>query len=179
MLPVLACISCDLGAAAAAASATLLYAASGLRNSDAFLPLLCWLAPLALPCLSLPACSSRDADLAWEKLDGFKMDGARWKVGGRDGAGRLGGDTVLRSVHFVRPQQQHLLTWCQCGAVLVCFARVCHAPVCPGLRKDGCPPSLPLLPSQVDWAIRKDFDFFGWKWTEGPSRSPSRSPSPK
>lgn len=55
-----------------------------------------------------PACSSRDAQRAWEKLDGLRLDGCRWKV---------------------------------------------------------------------DWAVRKDFDFFGWKWTEGPSRSPSRSPS--
>ncbi|KAI3436102.1 hypothetical protein D9Q98_002160 [Chlorella vulgaris] len=52
--------------------------------------------------------SSRDADRAWEKLDGLRFDGCRWKV---------------------------------------------------------------------DWAVRKDFDFMGWKWTEGDERSPSRSPS--
>lgn len=30
----------------------------------------------------------------------------------------------------------------------------------------------------VDYANRKDFDFFGWKWTEGSSRSRTHSVSP-
>lgn len=39
------------------------------------------------PCVSaasalraVPLCSSRDADRAWEKMDGLRVDGARWKV---------------------------------------------------------------------------------------------------
>lgn len=62
-------------------------------------------------CALVEFTSSRDADRAWEKMDGLRLDGARWKV---------------------------------------------------------------------DWATRKDFSFFGWKWTEGGydrSRSPSHSPS--
>ena len=31
---------------------------------------------------SLYHCSSRDAERAWEKLDGFQLDGRRWKVRG-------------------------------------------------------------------------------------------------
>lgn len=32
---------------------------------------------------------------------------------------------------------------------------------------------------KVEWADNKDFEFFGWKWTEGRlSPSASRSPSP-
>lgn len=34
--------------------------------------------PLLPPSYSL--CSSRDADRAWEKMDGMRVDGARWKV---------------------------------------------------------------------------------------------------
>ena len=38
-------------------------------------------------------------------------------------------------------------------------------------------PPPPPLPAQVDWATPDDFKLLGWKWTEGGSASPSRSPS--
>lgn len=108
-----------------------------------------------------PACSSRDAQRAWEKLDGLRLDGCRWKV---------------------RPAT--------CGTGASCTPG--HSPACCSVGRDyhssvlkndsanklyACPWLDPGSRLQVDWAVRKDFDFFGWKWTEGPSRSPSRSPS--
>ncbi|EFN53242.1 hypothetical protein CHLNCDRAFT_137149 [Chlorella variabilis] len=77
-------------------------------ESERFGKVLCVERDARARCALVEFQSSRDAQRAWEKLDGLRLDGCRWKV---------------------------------------------------------------------DWAVRKDFDFFGWKWTEGPSRSPSRSPS--
>ena len=46
-------------------------------------------------------------------------------------------------------------------------------PACSRIAHAAPPP----LPAQVDWATPDDFKLLGWKWTEGGSASPSRSPS--
>lgn len=76
----------------------------------------------------------------------------------------------------VLPQQMqlflHLLPWLRS----VLRAAPHPAPHAARLPADGV--SIDGRRIKVDWATRKDFDFFGWKWTENaPSRSPSRSPS--
>ena len=48
------------------------------------------------------------------------------------------------------------------------FGTDCFAIYSDGLRIDG-------KKWKVEYAIKADFKYFGWKWTE--SRSPSRSPS--
>lgn len=66
----------------------------------------------------------------------------------------------------------HLLPWLRS----VLRAAPHPAPHAARLPADGV--SIDGRRIKVDWATRKDFEFFGWKWTENaPSRSPSRSPS--
>lgn len=102
-------------------------------------------------------------------MDGFLLDGRRLKVWAC-ALGLLGARPAFLACCDLLRMARFPLGWRHGQAAL----EACLAAMSAHCLTFGACHALPA--AQVEWATKKDFNLFGWKWTES-SPSPSRGRS--